>query len=213
MGGSVCDLARRDSQSAQQEISAIAARLELNIRHQPRRGIASGRRETPSHAGELMPISETLVVVCLFCLSSAPTLQFASRRSFAPARDDGRSFWGWKPRPLLRQLVTRLAAVSLRRSGRHASVLVPPRACSAFRGGDDVPSDRSTARVLGLSAAICLVVTLAVGLVPIFRRAILPLDTLKTEASAVMVPAAGRGFARALWSPVTLSFRWWARPC
>ena len=42
-------------------------------------------------------------------------------------------------------------------------------------------------RVLGLSGTICLVVTLAVGLVPAFQTRHLALaDTLKTEASAVM---------------------------
>jgi len=63
-------------------------------------------------------------------------------------------------------------------------------------------------RVLGLSAAICLVVTLAVGLVPAFQTRHLALaDTLKTEASAVM-GARGRAWFRSslVILQVTLSF-------
>src|SRR5258708_18898918 len=62
--------------------------------------------------------------------------------------------------------------------------------------------------VLGLSAAICLVVTFAVGLVPAFQTRHLALaDTLKTEASAVM-GARGRAWFRSslVVLQVTLSF-------
>jgi hypothetical protein len=63
-------------------------------------------------------------------------------------------------------------------------------------------------RVLGLSAAICLVVTFAVGLVPAFQARHLALaDTLKTEASAV-TGARGRAWFRSslVVLQVTLSF-------
>jgi len=63
-------------------------------------------------------------------------------------------------------------------------------------------------RVLGLSAAVCLVVTLAVGLVPAFQTRHLALaETLKTEQSAV-VGARGRAWIRSslVVLQVTLSF-------
>jgi len=63
-------------------------------------------------------------------------------------------------------------------------------------------------RVLGLSAAICLVVTVVVGLVPAFQTRHLALaDTLKTEASAVM-GSRGRAWFRSslVVLQVTLSF-------
>src|SRR5437762_747305 len=84
---------------------------------------------------------------------------------------------------------------------RHALVLLFPGDVMYLPGQID-------GRVLGLSAAICLVVTLAVGLVPAFQTRHLALaDTLKTEASAVM---GARGRAWFLSSlvvlQVTLSF-------
>jgi putative ABC transport system permease protein len=63
-------------------------------------------------------------------------------------------------------------------------------------------------RVLGLSAAVCLVVTLAVGLVPAFQmRHFAIADALKTEASAFM-DARGRTWFRStlVVLQVTLSF-------
>jgi len=63
-------------------------------------------------------------------------------------------------------------------------------------------------RVLGLSAALCLVVTLAIGLIPAFQTRNLALaDTLKTEASSVM-GARGRAWLRSslVVLQVTLSF-------
>ena len=63
-------------------------------------------------------------------------------------------------------------------------------------------------RVLGLSAAICLIVTLAVGLVPAFHTRHLALaDTLKTGASAVL-GARGRAWFRSslVVLQVTLGF-------
>ena len=63
-------------------------------------------------------------------------------------------------------------------------------------------------RVLGLSAVICLVITLAVGLIPAFQTRHLELaDTLKTEASSVL-GARGRAWLRSslVVLQVTLSF-------
>jgi putative ABC transport system permease protein len=84
---------------------------------------------------------------------------------------------------------------------RHALVLLFPGDVMYLPGQID-------GRVLGLSAAICLVVTLAVGLVPAFQTRHLALvDTLKTEASAVM-GARGRAWFRSslVVLQVTLSF-------
>jgi predicted permease len=84
---------------------------------------------------------------------------------------------------------------------RHALVLL-------FSGDAMYLPGQMDSRVLGLSAAICLVVTLAVGLVPAFQTRHLALaDTLKSEASAVM-GARGRAWFRSslVVLQVTLSF-------
>ena len=84
---------------------------------------------------------------------------------------------------------------------RHALVLLFPGDAMYLPGQMD-------SRVLGLSAAICFVVTLAVGLVPAFQTRHLALaDTLKTEASTVM-GARGRAWFRSslVVLQVTLSF-------
>src|SRR5258708_34197400 len=78
----------------------------------------------------------------------------------------------------------------------------------ATRGENKYMPGQSDGAVLGLSAAICLVVTFAVGLVPAFQTRHLALaDTLKTEASAVM-GARGRAWFRSslVVLQVTLSF-------
>jgi predicted permease len=84
---------------------------------------------------------------------------------------------------------------------RHALVLLFPGDVLYLPGQID-------GRVLGLSASICLAVTLAVGLVPAFQTRHLALaDALKTEASAVM-GARGRAWFRSslVVLQVTLSF-------
>jgi predicted permease len=114
---------------------------------------------------------------------------------------------------LLRQLVTEGLLLSACGAAggmlvaywcRHALVLLFP-----VRGGDVMYlPGQIDGRVLGLSAAISLVVTLAVGLVPAFQTRHLALaDTLKTEASAV-VGARGRAWFRSslVVLQVTLSF-------
>jgi predicted permease len=111
---------------------------------------------------------------------------------------------------LLRQLVTEGSLLSACGAAggmlmaywcRHALVLVFPENGMYLPGQID-------GRVLGLSAAICLVVTLAIGLVPAFQTRHLALaDTLKTEASSVM-GARGRAWFRSslVVLQVTLSF-------
>ena len=95
---------------------------------------------------------------------------------------------------------------------RHLLVLLFP-----VRGGNALylPGEMD-GRVLGLSAAISLGVTLAVGLVPAFQTRDLALgEMLKTGASGVM-GARGRAWFRAslVVLQVALSFIfWWARAC
>src|SRR5262249_27923294 len=77
-----------------------------------------------------------------------------------------------------------------------------------FPGDELFLTGQMDGRVLGLSAAVCLVVTLAVGLVPAFQTRHLALaNTLKTEASSVM-GARGRAWFRSslVVLQVTLSF-------
>ena len=182
----------------QQEISAIATRLEADYPATNRgRGIKVWPLwETPfNHAGELMPIFEIMVVVVMFVLLivCANVGNLLLVRSFARRHEmTVRLAIGASLGRLLRQLVTEGLLLSACGAAggmlvaywcRHALVLLFP-----VRGGDVMYlPGQIDGRVLGLSAAICLVVTLAVGLVPAFQTRQLALaDTLKTGASAVL---------------------------
>jgi predicted permease len=183
---------------AQQEISAIAARLAAEYPATNRgRGIKVWPLwETPfNHAGELMPIFEIMVVVVMFVLLivCANVGNLLLVRSFARRHEMTiRLAIGAGRGRLLRQLVTEGLLLSACGAAggmlmaywcRHALALLFP-----VRGGDVMYlPGQIDGRVLGLSAAICLVVTLAVGLVPAFQTRHLALaDTLKTGASAVL---------------------------
>jgi predicted permease len=204
---------------AQQEISAIAARLEAEY---PATNRGRGIRvwplwETPfNHAGHLLPTLEIMVVVAMFVLLivCANVGNLLLVRSFARRHEmTVRLAMGASRGRLLRQLVTEGLLLSACGAAggmlvaywcRHALVLL------LQVGGGDVMylPGQIDGRVLGLSAAICLVVTLAVGLVPAFQTRHLALaDTLKTEASAVM-GARGRAWFRSslVVLQVTLSF-------
>src|SRR5580700_1796498 len=201
---------------AQQEISAIATRLEGDYPATNRgRGIKVWPLwQTPfNHAGHLLPIFEIMVVVTMFVLLivCANVGNLLLLRSFARGHEmTVRLALGAGPGRLLRQLVTEgLLLSALGAAGgmlvaywcRHALVLLFPGDVLYLPGQID-------GRVLGLSAAICVVVTLAVGLVPAFQTRHLALaDTLKTEASAVM-GARGRAWFRSslVVLQVTLSF-------
>jgi macrolide transport system ATP-binding/permease protein len=201
---------------AQEEISAIAARLEADYPATNRgRGIKVWSLwETPfNHAGHLLPIFEIMVVVAMFVLVivCANVGNLLLVRSFARRHEmTVRLAVGAGRGRLLRQLVTEglLLSASGAAGGmlvaywcRHALVLLFPGDTLYLTGQID-------GRVLGLSAAICLVVTLAVGLVPAFQTRHLALaDTLKTEASSVM-GARGRAWFRSslVVLQVTLSF-------
>jgi len=189
---------------AQEEISAIAARLQAEYPATNRgRGIKLWPLwQTPfNHAGELLPIFEIMVVVAMFVLLivCANVSNLLLVRTFARRQEmTVRLAIGAGRGRLLRQLITEGLLLSACGAAggmlvaywcRHALVLL-----FRVRGGKALYlPGQIDGRVLGLSAAICLVVTLAVGLVPAFQTRHLALaETLKTEASAVM---GGRGRA------------------
>jgi macrolide transport system ATP-binding/permease protein len=201
---------------AQQEISAIAARLEAEYPATNRgRGIKVWPLwQTPfNHASHLLPTLEIMVVVVTFVLLivCANVGNLLLVRSFARRREmTVRLAIGAGRGRLLRQLVTEGLLLSACGAAggmllaywcRQALVLLFPGDVMYLPGQID-------GRVLGLSAAICLVVTVVVGLVPAFQTRHLALaDTLKTEASAVM-GARGRAWFRSslVVLQVTLSF-------
>jgi predicted permease len=201
---------------AQQEISAIATRLAADYPATNRgRGIKVWPLwQTPfNHAGHLLPTLEIMVVVAIFVLLivCANVGNLLLVRSFARRHEmTVRLALGAGRGRLLRQLVTEGLLLSACGTAggmlvaywcRHALVLLFPGDVLYLPGQID-------GRVLGLSAAICVVVTLAVGLVPAFQTRHLALaDTLKTEASAVM-GARGRAWFRSslVVLQVTLSF-------
>jgi macrolide transport system ATP-binding/permease protein len=180
---------------AQQEISAIAAQLAAEYPATNRgRGIKIWALwETPfNHAGHLLPILEIMAVVVMFVLLivCANVGNLLLVRSFARRHEmTVRLAMGAGRGRLLRQLVTEGLVLSAcgAASGmllaywcRHALVLFFPGDRLYLPGEID-------GRVLGLSAAVCVVITLAVGLVPAFQTRHLAIaDTLKTEATAVM---------------------------
>jgi macrolide transport system ATP-binding/permease protein len=204
---------------AQQEISAIAARLAAEYPATNRgRGIKVWPLwQTPfNHAGELLPIFEIMVVVVMFILlivcanvSNLLLVRSVARRHEMTLR----LALGAGRRRLLRQLVTEGLLLSACGAAggmlvaywcRHALVLLFPA-----RGGNVMYlPGQIDGRVLGLSAAICLVVTLAVGLVPAFQTRHLALaETLKSGASGVL-GARGRAWFRSslVVLQVTLGF-------
>jgi len=200
----------------QQEISAIAARLEAEYPATNRgRGIKVWPLwQTPfNHAGHLLPTFEIMVVVTIFVLLivCANVGNLLLVRSFARGHEmTVRLALGAGRGRLLRQLVTEGLLLSACGAAggmlvaywcRHALVLLFPGDVMYLPGQID-------GRVLGLSAAISLVVTLAVGLVPAFQTGHHALaDTLKTGVSTVLGARGGAWFRSSLVIlQVTLSF-------
>jgi macrolide transport system ATP-binding/permease protein len=197
---------------AQQEISTIASRLEAEYPVTNRgRGIKVWPLwQTPfNHAGHLLPIFEILIVVTIFVLLivCANVGNLLLVRSFARRHEmTVRLAMGAGRGRLLRQLTTEglllsawgaVGGMLMAYWCRNALVLFFPGDVMYLPGQID-------GRVLGLGAAICFFVTVAVGLVPAFQTRHLALgDTLKTEASAV-VGVRGRAWFRS--SLVVLQF-------
>src|SRR5262252_1682744 len=201
---------------AQQEISAIAARLatEYPATNRGRSIKVWPLWETPfNHAGHVLPVFEIMVVVTMFVLLivCANVGNLLLVRSFARRHEmTVRLAMGASRGRLLRQLVSEglLLAACGAAGGmlmaywcRHALVLFFPGDALYLPGQID-------GRVLGLSAALCLVVTLTVGLVPAFQTRHLALaDTLKNEATSVMGARGPAWFRSSLVVlQVTLSF-------
>jgi macrolide transport system ATP-binding/permease protein len=192
---------------AQAEISAIATRLENNYAATNRgRGIQLWALwQTPfNNAGTLLPTLEIMLAVGAFVLliACANVGNLLLVRSFARRHEmTVRLAIGASRIRLLKQLLTEgLILSTLGAAGglllaywcRHALVLLFP----ARSGVSMYLPGEIDWRVMSLSAGICLIATLVVGLVPAFQTRHLELaGALKTESSGV-VGARGRAWVR-----------------
>jgi predicted permease len=192
---------------AQEEISAIATRLEANY---PATNRGRGIRlwplwQTPfNNAGTLLPTLEIMLAVGAFVLliACANVGNLLLVRSIARRHEmTVRLAIGGTRRRLLKQLFTEgLILSTLGAAGgllvaywcRHALVLLlPARSGVAMY----LPGEIDW-RVMSLSAGICLIATLIVGLVPAFQtRSIELAGALKAESSGV-VGARGTAWLR-----------------
>jgi macrolide transport system ATP-binding/permease protein len=192
---------------AQQEISAIAARLDTNY---PATNRGRGMRlwplwQTPfNNAGTLLPTLEVMVAVVAFVLliACANVGNLLLVRSFVRRHEmNVRLAIGASRIRLLKQLLTESLILSaLGTAGgvavaywcRHALVLLlPVRSGVAMYLPGEI--DR---RVMALSASVCLIVTLIVGFIPALQTRNLNLaGPLKAESSGV-VGARGRTWMR-----------------
>src|SRR6202171_316721 len=188
-------------QQAQQEMSAVAKRLETDFPATNRgRGVKLWPLwQTPfNNAGALLPTLEIMLAVVIFVLliACANVGNLLLVRSFARRHEMTlRLAIGAGRGRLVRQLVTEgLILSALGAAGgllvahwcRHALVLLLPA-----RGGVamHLPGEIDW-RVLALSAGVCLIVTLLLGLVPAMQTRDLDLaSALKAESAGVV----GRG--------------------
>jgi macrolide transport system ATP-binding/permease protein len=192
---------------AQEEISAIAARLEANY---PATNRGRAIRlwplwQTPfNNAGTLLPTLEIMLAVVAFVLliACANVGNLLLVRSFARRREmTVRLAIGASRRRLLKQLLTEgLILSTLGAAGgllvanwcRHALVLLLP----AHSGVAMYLPGEIDWRVMSLSAGICLIATLIVGLVPALQTRNLDVaGALKAESSGV-VGARGTAWVR-----------------
>jgi macrolide transport system ATP-binding/permease protein len=204
---------------AQQQISAIAARLERNY-PASNRGRSLGiwpLWQTPfNNAGTLLPTLEVMVAVVAFVLliACANVSNLLLVRSFTRRHElSVRLAIGANRARLFKQLLTEaLMLAVLGTAGgfliaywcRHALVLLLP----ARSGHPMYLPGQIDARVMALSAGICLAVTLVVGLIPAVQARNLDLSgPLKAESTGV-VGAGGRAWVRSglVVFQVSLSF-------
>ncbi|HET6930736.1 MAG TPA: ABC transporter permease [Candidatus Acidoferrum sp.] len=204
---------------AQQEISAIAARLEAEYPATNRgRGIKVWSLwQTPfNHAGELLPIFEIMVVVVMFVLLivCANVGNLLLVRAFARRHEmTVRLAIGAGRSRLFRQLVTEGLLLSACGAAggmllaywcRHSLALLFP-----VRGGNAMylPGEIDW-RVLAASAGVCVITTLLLGLIPALQAGKIDLAGALKSDSAGIVGGSGRAWVRSslVVLQVTLSF-------
>ena len=192
---------------AQQQISGIAAQLQRSYSATNRgRGIGLWALwQTPfNHAGEMLPTLEVMVGVVAFVLliACANVGNLLLVRSFVRRHEMSvRLAIGASRVRLVKQLLTEgLLLSALGTAGgllvaywcRHALVLLLP---SGLGAALYLPGEMD-ARVMAMSAGVCLFVTLIVGIVPAFQTRHLDVaGPLRADSSAV-VGARGRAWMR-----------------
>jgi predicted permease len=192
---------------AQQEISAIAARLETSY---PATNRGRGLRvwplwQTPfNNAGNLLPMLEIMLAVVAFVLliACANVGNLLLVRSFARRHEMTVRLAIGATRPrLVKQLLTEgLILAGLGTAGgllmayvcRHALALMLPRRAGVAMY---LPGELDW-RVLALSAGVCLLVTLIVGLVPAFQTRKLDLSGALKSESPSLAGARGKNSLR-----------------
>ncbi len=206
-------------QQAQEEISAVAKRLEADY-PETNRGRAMQLWplwQTPfNNARTLLPTLEIMLAVVFFVLliACANVGNLLLVRSFARRHEmTVRQAIGASRGRLLKQLLTEGMILSAFGAAggllvaywcRHALVLLFPA-----RGGVSMhlPGEIDW-RVLAVSAGVCLIATLAVGLIPALQSGKLDLAGALKSDSAGVVGGRGRGWVRSglVVVQVSLSF-------
>ena len=194
-------------QEAQQELSAVASRLQIDY---PNTNRGRGARlwplwQTPfNNARTLLPTLGIMLAVVMFVLliACANVSNLLLVRSFNRRHEmTVRLALGCGRGRLLKQLFTEgLILAGLGGAGglitaywcRHALVLLFPTRAGATMY---LPGDIDW-RVLALSAAICLSVTLLIGLVPAVQTRKIEIATVLSAESTGVVGSGGRAWAR-----------------